>query len=215
MMAHLGASICGAAILLAHPSAEFPLIGTDYSYAAEKIANIDSTPERGTDHANANGAIDFAAWPKNAASLLAPLTDTGPDLKRNAVARGPSIVGVASMYNPYRPGNQEGGTQTASGESYDPAAWTAAIQTDLREQFGGVRYGKDYRPTYALVESADRQVVIKINDVGSLKAGRVIDFNEQTMRYFDPTLELGLIDSVTITPLLGDDWSPGPIQKNS
>jgi len=125
-------------------------------------------------------------------------------------AAAPGIIGIASTYNPYRAGQQSGGTETASGEPYDPTAWTAAIQADLREKFGGVRYGKDYRPTYALVASANKQAVIKINDVGQLKPGRVIDLNEQTMRYFDPTLELGLIDPVTVTPLLGDDWSLGP-----
>src|ERR1700747_1247951 len=52
-----------------------------------------------------------------------------------------TIVGAASMYNPFRPGYREGGVETASGEPYNPFAWTAAIQTDLREKFGGVRRG--------------------------------------------------------------------------
>ena len=42
----------------------------------------------------------------------------------NAVAKaasGAAIVGAASMYNPYRPGWQEGGPNTASGERYDPS----------------------------------------------------------------------------------------------
>jgi len=122
-----------------------------------------------------------------------------------------TIVGTASMYDPFRPGYDSGGIETASGELYDPIAWTAAIQTDLRETFGGVRYGKDYRPAYALVEAADKRAIIKINDVGPLKPGRVIDFNKQTMRYFDPSLQLGIVHSVKITPLLGDGWAPGPI----
>ena len=50
---------------------------------------------------------------------------------------GISIVGAASMYNPYRPGYREGGVETASGEPYNPSAWAAAIQADLREKFGG------------------------------------------------------------------------------
>jgi len=135
--------------------------------------------------------------------------------KRNAVAINATIVGVASMYNPHQPGYQEGGTETASGEQHDPTAWAAAIRADLREKFGGVRYGKSYRAAYALVESADKQAIVKINDVGPLKPGRVIDFNEQTMRYFDPTLRRGLIHRVKVTPLLGDDWPPGPIKRNS
>ena len=126
-------------------------------------------------------------------------------------AMGVTIVGTASMYDPFQPGYREGGIQTASGELYDPIAWTAAIQTDLRETFGGVRYGKVYRPAFALVEVANKRAIIKINDVGPLKPGRIIDFNKQTMRYFDPTLQRGLVQSVKITPLPGDGWKPGPI----
>ena len=139
-------------------------------------------------------------------------TSLGLDQKANAVGAGVTIIGVASTYNPYRPGRQEGGKETASGEPYDPIEWTAAIQTDLRKKFGGVSYGRQYRPAYALVEGAAKKAIIKINDVGPLKPGRVIDFNEQTMRYFDPTLKLGLIRGVMITPLVGDDWPTGPIE---
>jgi rare lipoprotein A len=132
--------------------------------------------------------------------------------KQDAAAPSHAIVGIASEYNPFHPGYREGGPETASGERYDPSAWTAAIQTDLREKFGGVHYGKDYRPAYALVASAGKKVIVKINDVGPLEPGRVIDFNEQTMRYFDPTLERGLIH-IKITPLAGEGWSAGPIAE--
>jgi rare lipoprotein A len=124
---------------------------------------------------------------------------------------GATIVGAASMYDPFQPGYDEGGIVTASGELYDPIAWTAAIHTNLRETFGGIRHGKDYRPAYALVEVADKRAIIKINDVGPLKPGRVIDFNQQTMRYFDPSLQLGVVHNVKITPLPGNRWAPGPI----
>lgn len=134
------------------------------------------------------------------------------NLDVRAVAHDAPVTGVASTYNPYRPGWREGGKNTASGEPYDPAAWTAAIKTSLRDKFGGVHYGKDYRPAYALVESAEKQVIVKINDVGPLTPGRVIDLNERTMRYFDPTLERGLIRSVKVTPLPGTYWTPGPIR---
>jgi rare lipoprotein A len=134
--------------------------------------------------------------------------------KSDAAAERHAIVGIASEYNPFQPGYREGGPETASGERYDPSAWTAAIQTDLREKFGGVRYGKDYRPAYALVASEHKKVIVKINDVGPLEPGRVIDFNEQTMRYFDPTLQRGLIQ-IKITPLAGQGWSVGPIDENA
>jgi rare lipoprotein A len=136
-----------------------------------------------------------------------------PDQNRNqlnVIAKGVAIIGIASTYNPYRPGYRSGGRETASGEPYDPTAWTAAIQTTLRERFGGVGFGKTYQPTYALVSSADKQAIVKINDVGPLKPGRVIDFNEQTMHYFDPDLQLGLI-RITVTPLPGNNWSAGPV----
>jgi peptidoglycan lytic transglycosylase len=115
------------------------------------------------------------------------------------------------MYNPYQPGYREGGTETSSGEHYDPSAWAAAIQADLREKFGGVRRGN--ATSYALVEGINKKAIVKINDVGPLKPGRIIDFDERTMRYFDPTLRLGLIHSVKVTPLHGDDWLPGPIAE--
>ena len=75
-------------------------------------------------------------------------------MAHNRVAPDASIVGTASTYNPYRPGYREGGPETCSGERYDPSGWTAAIQTDLREKFGGVHGGK---ARYALVEGGKRR----------------------------------------------------------
>ena len=133
------------------------------------------------------------------------------EIRTSQSAYGISIVGAASMYNPYRPGNGEGGLETASGERYDPSAWAAAIQTDLREKFGGVRHANT--ASYALVEGINKKVIVKINDVGPLKPGRIIDLDEQTMRHFDPTLRLGLIHNIKVTPLSGDDWVPGPVAE--
>jgi rare lipoprotein A len=143
-------------------------------------------------------------------AALAPERDRpAPPLMREP------IVGSASMYNPCAPGMPAEGAETASGELYDAEAWTAAIQIDLRARFGGVRYGRNYRHAYALVESEDKRAIVKINDVGPLAPGRVIDLNQRTMRYFDPSLELGLVPNVRITPLEGSDWTPGPVQDAS
>ena len=127
----------------------------------------------------------------------------------NAAASGDAIVGAASMYNPFRPGWREGGPNTASGERYDPSVWAAAIKTSLRQKFGGVQYGA--RPKYALVEAVGKKVIVKINDVGPLTPDRIIDLNERTMRYFDPSLQLGVIYRVRVRPLSGDYWIPGPV----
>jgi rare lipoprotein A len=143
-------------------------------------------------------------------SLFAKLTVAA--LKEAKLASGRAIVGTASMYNPYHPGYKSGGTETASGEPYNAKTWTAAIQIKLRDKFGGVRYGKNYQPAYALIESVDKRAIVKINDVGPLKPGRIIDFNEHTMRYFDPSLQLGLIHNINVTPLPGEGWTPGPIE---
>ena len=124
-------------------------------------------------------------------------------------ACGDAIVGAASTYNPFRPGWREGGPTTASGERYDPSGWAAAIKTSLRQKFGGVLYGA--KPKYALVEAVGKKVIVKINDVGPLTPGRIIDLNERTMRYFDPSLRLGVISGVRVMPLSGDSWTPGPI----
>jgi rare lipoprotein A len=126
----------------------------------------------------------------------------------NAASRD-AIVGAASTYNPFRPGWREGGPDTASGERYDPSVWSAAIKTSLRQKFGGVQYGA--RPKYALVEAVGKKVIVKINDVGPLMPGRIIDLNERAMRHFDPSLQLGVIHDVSVRPLSGDFWIPGPV----
>ncbi len=128
-------------------------------------------------------------------------------------ASGDAIVGAASTYNPFRPGWREGGPETASGERYDASAWTAAIKTNLREKFGGVQFGE--RPKFALVEAVGKKVIVKINDVGPLTPGRIIDLNERTMRYFDPSMEVGVINDVKVSPLAGDFWVPGPVGETS
>jgi rare lipoprotein A len=141
--------------------------------------------------------------------LAADKTADGDDGHPDAAAG--TIVGAASMYDPSVPGYREGGVETATGEHYDPSAWAGAIRTDLRGEFGGLLHGA--KRSFAVVESTDKKVIVKINDVGPLEPGRVIDFNKQTMRYFDPTLQRGLIPRVKVTPLPGDGWTPGPVDK--
>jgi rare lipoprotein A len=141
----------------------------------------------------------------------ATLASFDPLRDASVASVGGKIVGVASWYNPYV---ELDDTETASGEQYDPDKWTAAIQIDSRDAFGGVGFGTDYRAAYALVESGDKRIIVKINDVGPLKPGRVIDLSERAMRYFDETLLAGLLPDVKLTPLPGGDWMPGPVASD-
>jgi rare lipoprotein A len=146
-----------------------------------------------------------------AVSVTAARSETRGNHSHDVVdaASGDAIVGAASTYNPFKPGKEEGGPKTATGERYDPSAWTAAIKTSLRQKFGGVQFGK--RPKFALVEAVGKKVIVKINDVGPLRPGRIIDLNERTMRHFDPSMDRGVIPGVRVSPLAGDNWTPGPV----
>ncbi len=148
-----------------------------------------------------------------ATGSLPELRDMPPATQRQEiVAAGEAIVGIASTYNPEDPTDLDAGNEeTASGERYDADSWTAAIRTDLRGKFGGVRYGRNYKPTFALVEAGDKSFIVKINDVGPLRPGRIIDLNVRSMRYLDPTMQRGLIADVKVTPLAGQDWALGPV----
>jgi len=143
---------------------------------------------------------------------LTPPTSVDALTEIGAPLAPPVIAGIASMYDPIDSSDKDaGGLETASGEHYDELAWTAAIRTDLRARFGGVSYGKNYEPTFALVESGNKRIIVKINDVGPLRPGRIIDLNKRAMRYFDPTLQLGLIKGIRVTPLAGTNWTTGPV----
>jgi rare lipoprotein A len=154
---------------------------------------------------------DFAAGYRNLFKRVAVMGL--PRIQDAAAVAHATVVGTVSTYNPYRDGTEEGGVETASGELYDPTGWTAAIKTGLRNQFRGVRYGKLYQPAFALVESGNKQLIVKINDVGPLRPGRVLDLNERSMRHFDPLLTRGLLDDAKITLLPGEDWTPGPVRQ--
>jgi rare lipoprotein A len=214
---------CDAMTAAALSRLELPVTGDELRpfMIAPQVRNGIFETVRAASTDTSNDGVDFVSFARRKAlSKFAPAYRSVlklaafielPRIQSEAALNNAMIMGTVSTYNPYRDGIMEGGTQTASGELYDPAAWTAAIQTDLRNQFGGVRYGELYQPTFALVESNKKQVIVKINDVGRLKPGRVLDLNERSMRYFDPFLTRGLIDDVKITLLPGEDWIPGPV----
>lgn len=147
-------------------------------------------------------------------SFMGELLDCSPGgSQQSFVPSGEEFVGAASTYNPHDPQDRFAGSEhTSTGEPYDGESWTAAIRTDLRWYFGGVRFGGNYQPVFALVESAGKKVIVRINDVGPLGTGRIIDLNVRTMQHFDSSMKLGLVPDVKVTPLFADDLAVGPVE---
>src|ERR1700683_4395840 len=185
------------------------LIAYCFLRAAGDCAHANSRPARQARDLSAVASVKQEV-PCNQSAGASP-AGFDPLFDASAAHIGNTIVGVASWYNPYV---ELDDTETASGEQYDRDKWTAAIQIDLRDAFGGVGFGKDYRAAYALVESGDKRMIVKINDVGPLRPGRVIDLSERAMRYFDETLLLGLVLDVKVTLLPGGNWTPGPVASD-
>jgi rare lipoprotein A len=114
-----------------------------------------------------------------------------------------TIIGIASFYHQPQ--------QTASGEPFDPKAFTAAAQLAIRDKFGGIRFGVKYQPAYAVAEYRKKKLILKFNDVGPLRPGRKFDLSRAAMAYFKG-LKKGLLRNVKVTPLpLGQTYTPGPV----
>lgn len=113
------------------------------------------------------------------------------------------IVGNATFYDEF--------SVTSSGEAYDPKAFTAAVQLALRDKFGGVRSAPHYRPAYVIAEFGGKRAVIKINNVGTMKPGRLFDLSRAAMEYFGG-IDKGLISNLKVTVLpLGRHYKLGPL----
>jgi len=119
------------------------------------------------------------------------------------VPSGEVIVGIASFYDEAGP--------TASGEPYDPMAFTAAVLTELRDKLGGIKFGKDYQPAYALAEYRGKRAILKFNDVGPLKPGRKFDLSRAAMEHFGG-IDAGVLPEFKIVLLPpGREFTPGPL----
>jgi rare lipoprotein A (peptidoglycan hydrolase) len=142
--------------------------------------------------------------------------EAGPGCDTNPVAasiadldrpRLKVIVGTASFYD-YP-------SDTASGEPYDPDAFTAAVQLSIRNKFGGIRYGRKYQPAYGIAEYGGKKLVLKFNDVGPLRRGRKFDLSRAAMAYFGG-LEIGLLARVRVTRLpVGQTYPTGPLEDQT
>lgn len=115
-----------------------------------------------------------------------------------------AVVGIASFYDDPQ--------ETASGEQYDPNAFTAAAQLDIRHKFGGVQFGRLYQAAYGLGEYGGKKIIVRFNDVGPLRPGRKFDLSRAAMTYFDSSLDKGLLPNFKMTPLpLGRAYPLGPV----
>ena len=139
-----------------------------------------------------------------AAEFDGPVGSIGPiQSGRASLPSDTTIVGIASFYDD--PG------ETASGEQYDPNAFTAAAQLRIRNEFGGIKFGRLYRAAYGVGEYEGKKIILKFNDVGPLKPGRKFDLSRAAMTYFGG-LEKGLLPDFKVTPLpLGPAYPAGPI----
>jgi rare lipoprotein A len=114
-----------------------------------------------------------------------------------------TIVGAASFYDI--------SGETASGEQYDPKAFTAAAQLAIRDRFGGIRFGSLYRDAFAVAEYGGKKLILKFNDVGPLRPGRKFDLSRAAMEYFDG-MDKGVLPDLKVTVLpLGQEFAPGPV----
>jgi rare lipoprotein A len=137
--------------------------------------------------------------------------DAGPNVAIDRAPQSPNeaaseatMIGAASFYDD--PG------ETASGEPYDPAAFTAAAQLKIRDKFGGIKFGRLYQPSYGIAEYAGKKLILKFNDVGPLRPGRMFDLSRAAMKYFDDSLDKGVLPDVKVTVLpLGQVYAAGPV----
>jgi len=158
--------------------------------------------------------LDQPASAISVAALDLPTTgqnDAGPNVAINRAPPLPNeapsettIIGAASFYD------DRG--ETASGEQYDPAAFTAAAQLKIRDKFGGIKFGRLYQPSYGIAEYAGKKLILKFNDVGPLRPGRMFDLSRAAMKYFDDSLDKGVLPDVKVTVLpLGQVYAAGPV----
>jgi rare lipoprotein A len=152
------------------------------------------------------GALVAATVLIVASSALANPTAINSDLLRDTPGYE-VIQGIASFYD--IPG------ETASGEQYDPTLFTAAAQIDIRDKFGGIKFGFRYQPVYAIAEYAGKRAILKFNDVGPLRPGRKFDLSRAAMQHFGG-IERGLLPDFKVTLLPpGKNYTPGPLRDES
>ncbi|TSC85880.1 MAG: hypothetical protein G01um10148_788 [Parcubacteria group bacterium Gr01-1014_8] len=123
-----------------------------------------------------------------------------------------TFSGAASTYNPQCEAEQ---WNTSTGQRYNPNEWAAALQQGYAQKYR-CGYGTGRVCCAVVQEPGGRALILKINDNGPLKPGRVIDLNEKSMRYL--SYEKfgncnGLIPRVSVALLDGSSCPMGPVEE--
>ncbi|MEA2986389.1 MAG: rare lipoprotein, partial [Alphaproteobacteria bacterium] len=172
----------------------------------ETAAAVDTIAEEEKLHWRESGSAAAALIPPLVCWTSAELDELA--ISDQAFAVLPSaetIIGIASFYDEPQ--------QTASGEPFDPNAFTAAAQLGIRDKFGGIHFGVKYQPAYAVAEYGNKKLILKFNDVGPLRPGRKFDLSRAAMAYFKG-LKKGLLPNFKVTPLpLGQTYRAGPVTE--
>jgi rare lipoprotein A len=114
-----------------------------------------------------------------------------------------TFKGIASTYNPNKPGWKTGGQSLATGGTYNPNEYEAALQLDLAKQYR-CGYGAGAVCQAIVQTPSGKSLLLRINDNGPLVPGRIIDLNEKSMRYLSGGSlgdNSGLLKDVTVTLL--------------
>ena len=137
--------------------------------------------------------------------------------------------GIATTYNPNVSGWKTGGQGLATGGTYNPNGYEAALQLDLAKQYG-CGYGSR-KTCHAAVEGNGKAMIVLINDNGPMcadsataarardcthRTARVIDLNEKAMRYLSGGRygnNSGTIPDVTVTLLCDFNAKLGPLDE--
>ena len=125
------------------------------------------------------------------------------------ITQGETITGEASIYDPSKPGGyKSGGMGLATGGTYNPKAYEAALQLNLA-MATECGYGAG-KTCFAQVDYGGKSLIVTINDNGPLMEGRIIDLNRASMDYFNGGGN-SVLEDVKVTLLEGGNHTPGPI----
>jgi hypothetical protein len=123
------------------------------------------------------GAICVAAITFACSSYSVSSIEIEKEITPRPVASGPGIVGVASS-DPYRNDYRSGGIETASGERYNPTAWTSAIHISYFADYVYSEVPPDRKPADSVRDSLkDVPVGSPVEEIRRASDAFGLDFN--------------------------------------